>query len=166
MARLYQLKSVQKLPAPLEPVWKFFSSPANLLRITPPFLNLKTTSPVEEDIRAGQIITYRVKPLLGIPLSWTTEITEVKPLKRFVDEQKKGPYKLWRHQHFFREIEGGVEMTDVVQYELPFGILGTLAHPVAVKPQLKKIFQYRFYKINELFGEWPGQQTPWLRLEG
>ena len=166
MARTYYLKSLQKLPAPLETVWKFFSSPANLLRITPPSLNLKTTSPLEADIRPGQIITYRVKPLLGIPLFWMTEITEVEPYKMFVDEQKKGPYKLWRHQHFFKEIEGGVEMTDVVAYQLPFGPLGTLAHPIAVKPQLMKIFNYRFYRVNELFGEWPGQKTPWLRLEG
>jgi ligand-binding SRPBCC domain-containing protein len=102
------------MPVSLEQAWDFFSNPNNLLTITPPFLNLKITNKVYGDeIYAGQIITYKVKPLLGIPLFWLTEIRHVERLKMFVDEQRKGPYKLWHHQHHFKAIEGGVEMKDL-----------------------------------------------------
>ena len=159
MSRVYQLQSVQKVPARLEDVWKFFSNPNNLLAITPPFLNLKVTNEIYgSEAYAGQIITYTVKPLLGIPLFWMTEITHVKPMEFFVDEQRKGPYKLWHHQHHFKEIDGGVAMTDIVHYRLPFGILGRLAHPLVVQGKLKEIFNYRFHKVNELFGAWKDQQ--------
>ena len=153
---IHQLKSIQKLPIDLQTAWSFFSNANNLLQITPPFLNLKLTSqPSEEEVYAGQKMTYKVRPIFGIPLSWTTEITHVERLKLFVDEQKKGPYKLWRHEHHFKEIEKGVEMSDLVAYELPFGILGSVAHAVTAKAKLKQIFTYRYYKINELFGDWP-----------
>ncbi len=111
---------------------------------------------------AGQIIRYKVKPLAGIPLSWMTEIKHVERLKHFVDEQRRGPYRLWHHQHHFREVPGGVEMTDLVHYQLPFGPLGSLAHVITVKSQLKKIFTYRYHKIRELFGS-VGNET--LKLE-
>ena len=158
MSKVYQLKSVQKIPASLEDTWQFFSDPNNLLAVTPPFLNLKVTNEVfGHEAYAGQIITYTVKPLLGIPVFWMTEITNVEPLKFFVDEQRKGPYKLWHHQHHFKRIEGGVEMTDIVHYRLPFGFLGRIAHPLIVKSKLREIFDFRFQKVNELFGEWKGQ---------
>lgn len=141
----------------METTWEFFSNPKNLLTITPPFLNLKVTNELYGDkAYTGQIITYTVKPLLGIPLFWMTEITHVKPLEMFVDEQRKGPYKLWHHQHHFRAIEGGVEMTDIVHYRLPMGPLGTLANGLLVKQKLNDIFSYRFNRVNELLGTWPG----------
>ncbi|MER3464748.1 MAG: hypothetical protein C4329_10420 [Chitinophagaceae bacterium] len=159
MSKVYQLKSVQKIPASLEETWNFFSNPNNLLAVTPPFLNLKVTNEIYgNEAYAGQIITYTVKPLLGIPLFWMTEITHVQPMKFFVDEQRKGPYKLWHHQHHFKAIDGGVEMTDIVHYRLPFGILGRMVHPLIVKSKLQQIFSFRFGKVNELFGEWKGQQ--------
>lgn len=158
MGKVYQLRSVQKIPASLENTWQFFSDPNNLLAVTPPFLNLKVTNEVfAHEAYAGQIITYTVKPLLGIPIFWMTEITHVEPLKFFVDEQRKGPYKLWHHQHHFKAIEGGVEMADIVHYRLPFGFLGRIAHPLIVKNKLKEIFHFRFQKVNELFGEWKEQ---------
>jgi len=92
-----------------------------------------------------------VRPLLNIPLKWITEITHVKHQQYFVDEQRKGPYKIWHHEHHFREVEGGVEMTDIVSYELPYGILGKLAHPILVKKKLNQIFAYRFKIVDELF---------------
>ncbi len=156
---LHQLKSVQKIPVGIDEAWSFFSNAKNLLRITPPFLNLKVTSQLfDEEVFTGQRMTYRVKPILNMPLSWTTEITHVERLKLFVDEQKKGPYKLWRHQHHFKEIEGGVEMTDLVAYELPLGFLGSIAHTLTAKKKLQEIFTYRYYKISELFGDWPGSE--------
>jgi ligand-binding SRPBCC domain-containing protein len=159
MARIYHLKSIQKIPAGLEQAWDFFSNPNNLLTITPPFLNLKITNNLHRDeIYPGQIITYKVKPLLNIPVFWMTEITEVERYKFFVDEQRKGPYKLWRHQHHFAAIDGGVEMTDVVHYSLPLGFTGSIVHQLSVKNQLRKIFTYRYFKINELFGDWPQEE--------
>ena len=159
MSRIYTLKSTQRLPVSLEETWKFFSDPGNLLTITPPFLNLKVTNEVYGDTAyPGQIITYTVKPLLGIPFYWMTEITHIEPLKFFVDEQRKGPYKLWHHQHHFRPIEGGVEMTDIVHYQLPVPIFSDFANSSVVKNKLVQIFDYRYNKIIELFGSWPGEK--------
>jgi len=159
MGKVYSLYSKQKIPAPLEKVWQFFSDANNLLNVTPPHLNLKVTNKVfGEEVYAGQVMTYKVRPLLNFPLSWMTEITHVEPLKYFVDEQRKGPYKLWHHQHHFRAIEGGVEMIDIVHYRLPFGPIGVIANSFVVKDELKKIFTYRYQKIIELFGKWEGEE--------
>jgi ligand-binding SRPBCC domain-containing protein len=159
MSNVHSLYSRQKVPATLDEVWSFFSNPENLKKMTPPELNLKVTNEVfGEDVYAGQVMTYKVRPLLGIPLFWLTEITHVADKKYFVDEQRKGPYKLWHHQHHFRAIEGGVEMTDLVHYRLPFGFLGSIANSVLVKKELEKIFAYRYHKIVELFGKWEGEE--------
>lgn len=157
MSKVYSLYSRQLVPKTIEDVWAFFSDANNLLAVTPPDLNLKVTNKVYgEAVYAGQVMTYNVKPVLGIPLGWMTEITHVAAPRYFVDEQRKGPYKLWHHQHHFNPVEGGVEMIDLVHYRLPFGPLGSIAHAVFVKKELEKIFTYRYKKIEELFGEWPG----------
>jgi ligand-binding SRPBCC domain-containing protein len=158
MGKVYSLQSVQKVPASLDAVWAFFSDANNLMAVTPPHLNLKVTNNVYGDaVYAGQVMTYTVKPLLGIPLSWMTEITHVVEGRYFVDEQRKGPYKLWHHQHHFKAIDGGVEMTDIVHYRLPLGVLGSIGHQFIVKKELQKIFTYRYRKIEELFGKWEGE---------
>lgn len=163
MSKVYSLYSRQYVPASLDEVWAFFSDANNLLAVTPPQLNLKVTNEVYgKTVYAGQVMTYTVKPLLGIPLSWMTEITHVEEKKYFVDEQRKGPYKLWHHQHHFRAVEGGVEMTDLVHYRLPLGPLGSLAHSLVVKKELEKIFTYRYKKIVEMFGEWKGGRMEML----
>ena len=157
MGKVYSLYNKQNIPAPLEKVWHFFSDANNLLAVTPPGLNLKVTNEVfGKEVYAGQVMTYKVRPLLNIPLSWMTEITHLEPLKYFVDEQRKGPYKLWHHQHHFKSIEGGVEMIDIVHYRLPFGPLGVIGNSFIVKSELEKIFTFRYQKIIELFGEWEG----------
>jgi ligand-binding SRPBCC domain-containing protein len=97
------------------------------------------------------MIEYKVTPLLGIPLTWITEIKAVKEGEFFIDEQRKGPYAIWHHEHHFKEVDGGVEMTDIVSYEVPFGILGKLVHPIIVKPKLSQIFNYRTKRVNEIF---------------
>lgn len=159
MSKVYLLQSVQKIPVGVEEAWDFFSSPANLLKMTPSFLNLKMTNGLYgKEAYPGQIITYTVKPLLGIPMFWMTEITHVQYLKMFVDEQRKGPYKLWHHQHHFRPVNGGVEMTDMVHYRLPFGILGNMANGLIVQKKLVEIFTYRFNKVSELFGNPEGNE--------
>jgi ligand-binding SRPBCC domain-containing protein len=101
----------------------------------------------------GQIIEYTVKPVLGIPLYWMTEITHVEPEKYFVDEQRFGPYTMWHHQHHFKAVDGGVEMTDIVHYKLPLWILGDIAHAIFVKKQLQQIFDYRFTAADKFFGK-------------
>jgi len=99
----------------------------------------------------GQIIEYTVRPILNIPLYWMTEITQVEHLKYFVDVQRFGPYSLWHHQHHFKAVEGGVEMTDIVHYKLPFWFLGDIANSLFVKRQLKSIFDYRFTAVAKRF---------------
>ncbi len=101
---------------------------------------------------AGQVITYKVKPLLRIPMFWMTEITHVEEAKYFVDEQRFGPYALWHHQHHFKEVQGGVEMLDIIHYKLPFGPLGSLVNFLFVRKQLKGIFDYRFRYLEDHFG--------------
>jgi ligand-binding SRPBCC domain-containing protein len=157
---VYTLKRTQCLPISLEHAWQFFSSPANLKEITPPYMGFDITSDKRFLVKMypGQVITYTVKPVLGIPLFWMTEITHVEEGRFFVDEQRVGPYKIWHHQHHFEAVEGGVEMTDLVHYQLPLGPLGDLAQVMFVRRQLNEIFDYRYKKLEDLFGTMP--QTP------
>lgn len=153
MSKVYNIKTVQKIPITLDAAWDFFSSPANLQKITPDNMGFKIISKHHGDkMYPGQIIEYTVKPLLGIPLYWMTEITQVQDKKFFIDEQRYGPYSLWHHQHHFKEIDGGVEMTDIIHYKLPLWIIGDIGNTILVKNQLKNIFDYRFKKVEELFG--------------
>ena len=151
--KLYTLKSVQNLPISLDEAWEFLSNPKNLKVITPTYMGFKTLYGDEKPMYAGQLIQYIVTPVLGIPMKWVTEITHVDNKKYFVDEQRFGPYSLWHHKHFIKEIPGGVEMEDIVDYKVPMGILGQLVHPFLVKPKLNEIFEFRRKKLIELFGE-------------
>ena len=153
----HSIKTGQRIPVPVEAAWSFFANPANLQTMTPDNMGFKVISKHHGDkMYAGQIIEYTVKPVLGIPLYWMTEITQVKDKEYFIDEQRFGPYSLWHHQHHFKAIEGGVEMTDIVHYKNPLGILGRMANSLFVQKQLRGIFDYRFKKVEELFGKWPG----------
>jgi ligand-binding SRPBCC domain-containing protein len=153
MSKVYSLKTVQTMPLGMEQVWDFFSTPANLKNITPSNLGFNIVSKHHgEKMYAGQIIEYIVKPVLGIPLYWMTEITHVVPHQFFVDEQRFGPYSMWHHQHHFKEVENGVEMTDIVHYKLPLWVLGDIAHGIFVKNQLKGIFDYRYQAVEKHFG--------------
>ena len=106
---------------------------------------------------AGQLIEYKLQPLPGIPFYWMTEITHVQDKKYFVDEQRYGPYSLWQHQHHFKAIDGGVEMTDIVHYKIPFWFIGDIANTVLVRKKVKNIFDFRFKIVEEKFGVWPQQ---------
>ena len=157
---IYSLKRTQKIPTTLEKAWDFFSSPANLSRITPETLRFKIISQHHGDqVYAGQLIEYKLSPIPGFRVYWMTEITHVVPDRYFVDEQRRGPYRLWHHQHHFRQIEGGIEMTDIVHYQLPLGFLGSLAHSLFVGRQLEGIFAYRRERIEEVFGAYPSEPT-------
>lgn len=117
-------------------------------------MSFKVTSKFEPDTKvyAGMIITYKVSPMLGIKLNWMTEITHVQQQEYFVDEQRFGPYALWHHEHHFKEIEGGVRMTDILNYAVPFGVVGRVTNKLLVGKEIKKIFKYREKAVNDLFG--------------
>lgn len=110
------------------------------------------TTPIHSDaVYPGMIIAYIVKPMLSIPVRWVSEITQVKELAYFIDDQRIGPYKLWHHQHFFKEVEGGVEMTDIVHYQSPFGIIGKLVDLLFINQKVKTIFDYRNRMLLDIF---------------
>ena len=148
------LERSQLITGTLEEVWDYFSSPENLNELTPNNMGFKilTKTPIPK-MHEGQIIEYKVSPILGIPLYWKTIIKEVVPLKSFVDQQAKGPYKLWRHTHTYTQQGGQVLMTDKVEYLLPFGYLGQMLNPVFVRSRLEEIFDYRYERIEQSFNK-------------
>ena len=157
----YQLEFQQNLPISVSKAWDFFSSPVNLAKITPKEMAFTITSNPEhfKSMYPGTIITYKVSPIWGIQLDWMTEITQVEHEKYFIDEQRFGPYKFWHHQHHFKAIEGGTEMTDILTYGLPMGIFGRIANRIFVADKLQQIFEFRKQKVMELFGDYPSTGT-------
>ena len=152
--KIYTLHKKQNLPISVDQVWEFLSNPRNLKTITPDYMGFNILSGADRPMFPGQIIQYIVTPVLGIKTKWVTEITHVKDKEYFVDEQRFGPYALWHHKHFIKEIEGGVEMEDIIDYKVPMGILGQMVHPILVKPKLEEIFNYRTTKLEELYGKY------------
>jgi ligand-binding SRPBCC domain-containing protein len=151
---IYQLKTEQTIPATLEQVWDFISSPRNLGKITPAYMGFQITNePIADKMYAGQIIAYKVSPMLGIKMNWVTEITQVEYKKYFVDEQRVGPYSIWHHQHFIEQVDNGVKMTDIVSYKPPMWILGDIANTIFIRKQLQEIFDYRFAAVEKEFGK-------------
>ena len=149
--KIYQIKSKQALPMTLDESWNFFSDPGNLSKITPPWLNLKITSDLPDKMYEGMIITYKVYPFLEIPSNWVTEITHMKEREFFIDEQRFGPYKFWHHQHHFKEVDEGVEMTDIVNYAIPFDPFSRPINSLFVENKVKEIFKFREEVLNKLF---------------
>jgi ligand-binding SRPBCC domain-containing protein len=150
---VHTLHTKQIIRATRQEAWDFFSDPRNLLKITPPELRFEVLTPdLPQKVREGMMIAYRVRPLLGVPMTWLTEITLVEEGVRFIDEQRVGPYAVWHHEHEFHELgDGRIEMEDRVTYVLPFGPLGDLVHVPLVKPQLERIFAYREKVVREVF---------------
>lgn len=148
---MYRLKREQLVRTDLQTCWDFFSSPQNLAVITPEKLRFTVLSEQPARMYEGLMIAYTVSPVLGIPLGWITEIKTVKEGLFFVDEQRKGPYQIWHHEHHFEAVEGGVLMTDIVSYTLPLGFFGKFAHWLFVRKQLETIFEYRYLKVEEIF---------------
>lgn len=149
--KVHTLQQTQDLPLSAQQAWEFFSTPANLNRITPPDLGFHMTYCAGDSLYEGQIITYRIRiaPLIHIP--WVTEIRSVEEGKSFIDVQLSGPYSLWHHRHRFEEIPSGVRMSDLVHYALPFGPCGAMAHALFVKKKLQWIFNYRRKMLEEYF---------------
>lgn len=150
--KVYSLRASQLIPLSQEQAWAFFSSPSNLEAITPGFLHFSITSTVPAEIHSGLIITYRIAAVAGIPMTWVTEISHVEPGVRFVDEQRIGPFRFWYHEHGFRPVDGGMEMTDQVHYVMPWGWLGRVIHAVFIRHRLSSIFEFRRHYIANRFG--------------
>jgi len=149
---VHLLTRKQFIPISLDEAWPFFSTPRNLEAITPDFLNFRITSNVPEEIYSGLIITYKIAAVARIPMTWVTEIKHVEVLYRFVDEQRIGPFRFWFHEHSFQAVRGGIEMTDIVHYQMPWGWVGELVHWVFIRQRLNAIFDFRRAFIEKL---WP-----------
>lgn len=148
MTKLYQ---EQLLPLTLEEAWNFFATPKNLNEVTPNDLVFKITSTLPEKMYEGLIITYRIQPLLNISINWCTEITHIKEQEYFVDEQRKGPYNIWHHEHHFKSVGGGVLMTDILHYDIGKSIFGKIAGKLFVHKQVQQIFRYRYKALETYF---------------
>lgn len=151
---IHKIYREQQLNCDIETAWEFFSSANNLSEITPKDMNfIVLTEMADDEIFEGMIIDYYISPILGIKMKWKTEITQVDFQKSFTDFQKKGPYKLWNHHHEFIVNEKGVFMRDSVDYELPLGFLGEIAHTIFVRKKLEHVFSYRYKVLEELFNK-------------
>ena len=151
---IYEIHTSQKLPISKQKAWDFLSDPKNLQEIMPDEMGFEIMSGADRKMFTGQLLQYKVTPLPGFKTNWVTEITHVEKPDYFVDVQLYGPYTLWHHKHFIHEIEGGVEIEDLVHYKIPFGILGRMMHPLLVKPKLNEIFKAREAKMIEKFGQY------------
>ena len=140
---MHKLKQEQFLPISLEKAWDFFATPKNLNEVTPADLVFEITCELPDKMYEGLIITYRIKPMLNIPINWCTEITHIKEKDFFVDDQRKGPYNIWHHEHHFKAVEGGVLMTDILHYDIGLSVIGWLAGHLFVHRKVKQIFEYR-----------------------
>lgn len=152
--KTYTLHYETFIPTTIDKAWEFFTSPLNLAKITPPNMGFVVTSDFKQGDRVypGMIITYKISPLFGIKMNWMTEITHVKEHEYFVDEQRFGPYALWHHQHHFKTVDGGVQMTDMVNYAIGYGFIGRMANSLIVAKKLKQVFEFREKVIKEMFG--------------
>jgi ligand-binding SRPBCC domain-containing protein len=150
--KVYQFRQSQFIPSDLNTVWDFFSSPKNLGAITPAEMNFEILEASGgEKMHTGQLISYKVNPFPFVRVKWITEIKNVEHKKHFTDDQKAGPFALWRHQHFFSALDKGVLMADEISYAIPFGILGRIVNSMIVEKQLNYIFNYRSEQIKSIF---------------
>jgi ligand-binding SRPBCC domain-containing protein len=146
---IHLLRREQFIPRPLDQVFAFFSDARNLERITPRWLRFEIVRGGESEVRSGLLLDYRLR-WHGLPLGWRTEITRWDPPHGFADEQRRGPYRLWQHTHRFSAEGDGTRMLDEVRYQLPLGVLGEIAHRLAVRRDLERVFDFRQHQIAEL----------------
>jgi ligand-binding SRPBCC domain-containing protein len=148
---MHKLKQEQFLPISLDEAWDFFATPKNLNEVTPSDMVFEITSELPEKMYEGLIITYKIKPMLNISMNWCTEISHIKDKMFFVDEQRKGPYNIWHHEHHFKEVPGGVLMTDLLYYDIGMSLFGWLAGKLFVHKKVKQIFTYRYKTLESYF---------------
>ena len=150
---VHKLVYTQIIPGGIEEVWDFFSNPQNLVKITPKEMHMRITNSQElGSLCEGMTISYKLFPFFDFPVLWSTEIIHVDKPHEFKDEQISGPYDIWRHKHVFREVPEGVEMTDIIEYRMPFGFLGEMLDQLLIHNRLEYVFSYRREKIEEIFG--------------
>ncbi len=150
---VHKLIYTQIIPADIEDVWNFFSNPENLVKITPKEMHMRIINKGEVgSLYKGMTIGYKLFPFFDFPVRWSTEIMRVDKPYEFEDQQKSGPYEVWRHKHLFREVPGGVEMTDIIEYRIPFGFIGEMLDQLLIHKRLEYVFNYRREKIEEIFG--------------
>lgn len=154
MGQVHTFVRTQVIPMPRSEVFAFFSAAANLDALTPPFLHFRILTPMPIAMRTGAQLDYQLS-LFGVPLRWRTRITDWTPDERFVDEQERGPYALWRHTHTFEARGNTTLMRDVVEYSVPFGPIGAVAHVLFVKRTLARIFDFRRDAIVRELGGMP-----------
>ncbi|MEP7072290.1 MAG: SRPBCC family protein [Verrucomicrobiota bacterium] len=141
---VYTLERRQLVRMALPECWKFFSDPRNLAQITPPAMNFRLQHEVPSAVYPGMMISYKVTPLLGISIRWLTEITHVRAPEYFCDEQRRGPYRLWHHEHSFSRVsDQETEVHDLIHYAPPLGPCGAVLNRLVVRPQLERIFDFR-----------------------
>ncbi|MEP7264509.1 MAG: SRPBCC family protein [Bacteroidota bacterium] len=143
----------QFLPISIEEAWDFFSHPNNLNAITPPHMLFNLLTELPDKMYEGLEIKYKVAPVLNIPLTWITKITLLNEPHCFSDEQIEGPYKVWKHEHHFKSVDGGVIMKDILNYDIGKGWIGNIAGKIFVHNKVKEIFEFRKKKLEELFGK-------------
>ena len=153
LRHMRELKQEQLLPIPIEQAWTFFATPKNLNEVTPKDLYFEITSDLPDEMYEGLIITYKIKPMLNIPINCMTEITHIKPGEYFVDEQRKGPYNIWHHEHHFKAVEGGTLMTDILHYDVGKWVLGWIAGELFVHKKVKEIFEFRYKALETYFSK-------------
>lgn len=145
---IFEFRSRTRVPRPLPEVFAFFADAGNLQELTPPWLRFEILTPRPVEMRPGALIDYRIH-LRFIPMRWCTRITVWEPPHRFVDEQLKGPYRMWLHEHTFEEDGDGTIVGDYVRYSVPFG---ALANWLFVRRDVERIFAYREKRLGEIFG--------------
>lgn len=150
--KMYRLSNTQKLPISLDEAWEFLSNPTQLENITTDELSFQKLHDIPDKMYEGMLMQLRLKPFLGIPIDWLTEITHIKEKEYFIDEQRVGPFRFWHHEHRVLPIEGGVEIQDTVHYVMPFSIFGRFVHWLFLRKQVENIFIYREETMEKVFG--------------
>jgi ligand-binding SRPBCC domain-containing protein len=145
--RIREFTAEKTLPRPIDEVFAFFADAGNLQAITPPWVHFQILTPRPIEMRVGTLIDHRLK-IRGVPVRWRSEITVWEPPHRFVDEQRRGPYRLWHHEHILQPCDGGTLCRDVVRYAVPFDFL---LHGWLVRPDIEKIFAYRHEQLSRFF---------------
>lgn len=153
--KIYRIHCQQRLAISQAEAWAFFSSPHNLNSITPDFFHVDITSPVPEDIYAGLLISYRMQAVLGLPMSWLSEVSQCDKPRRFVYQQRVGPFDFWSHEVAISEIDGGILLEDIVFYTMRWSLAGRCLHKLLIGAKLQRIFTTR---RNYLQAKW-GMQT-------
>ncbi len=154
--KVYRLQRSQFLSTDIHTAWKFFTNPEDLSKITPGYIEFRITKQTSSEMYPRMLLYYKIKPILKLPMTWVTEITQVYAPVWFLDEQRKGPYRMWRHQHIFKEVNGGVEMEDIVDYAMPLGLLGQFVHFFVVAKKLEGIFDFRREALEKIFNSKKG----------